>query len=309
MRVFFSPRYSVPLPGHVFVPSKFSLAVEELLRRGLIRPDDLFEPEPASRDELLLVHSPAWVDKALQGRLTPEDAERLELPWSPALVEAHRIHARGTIEACREALRTGLGLHAGGGSHHAFPAHGEGYCLFNDLALGVRSALAEGRLRRAAVVDLDVHQGNGTAAAFAGDPRVFTFSMHQESNYPASKTYGTMDVGLEDGAGDEAYLEALRRALPRVLDESGAELVVYQAGVDPYEKDQLGGLRLTEGGLRERDRTVFREAFRRGQPVAVTLGGGYAADPGVTARLHANTMEEALRLHRRLWRAHEERKP
>ncbi len=302
MRLFFSPRYTVDLGEHVFATAKFSAVAAELLRRGLASDEDFVEPAPASRDDLLLVHDAAWVDRVLQGRLSAEDLERLELPASPVLTLAHRLHAQGTIEACREASRTGLGVHVGGGSHHAFAGHGEGYCLFNDLALGVRKTLAEGRARRVLIADLDVHQGNGTASIFAGETRVFTFSMHQESNYPIVKPPSSLDIGLEDGTGDEDYLDQLRSTFPRLLDEQAPDLVVYQAGVDAFERDQLGGLALTEAGLRERDRIVFRESFKRGCPVAMTLGGGYAAEPADTVRLHANTIEEGVLLQMKLWK-------
>ena len=231
--------------------------------------------------------------KAVSGGLTPEEEALLELRWSPALSAAHRLCARGTLEACRDALKGGLGLHVGGGSHHAFAGHGEGYCLLNDLAAALLALQAERRLSRAAVVDLDVHQGNGTAAILAGRQGLFTFSMHQEDLYPAVKPPSTRDVGLPAGTEDAKYLRILEEELAAFLARR-PELVLYQAGVDVWEGDALGGLALSAEGVAARDRLVFSACRARGIPVAVTLGGGYAERPETTAELHARTMRIAL---------------
>lgn len=284
-RFVFSPEYSVDLGDHAFVTRKFALAAALVRRLG-----EFVEPQAATREQLLLAHDEAWVDKVLRCRMTPEDEALMELPFSPAVSRAHQLSAGGTILACRDALERGVGLHAGGGSHHAFADHGEGFCVLNDIAVGILQMRAERRISRAAVIDLDVHHGNGTAAIFAGDPDVFTFSMHQGDLYPEKKPASSLDVSLKPGTTDEPYLRALKDSLPRVF-ELEPELVVYQAGVDPFERDALGGLKLTEDGLLRRDMMV-REACRsRGVPVAVTLGGGYAQTPETTARLHANTLE------------------
>jgi acetoin utilization deacetylase AcuC-like enzyme len=283
-RFVFSPRYSADIGDHVFPTAKFALTADLLRSRG-----EFVEPELPAREDLLLAHDEEWVDKVLSGRMSLDDELRMELAFSPAVSEAHRLAAAGTALACRDALERGVGLHVGGGSHHAFRDHGEGFCVLNDIAVGLLKMRAEGRVLRAAVIDLDVHQGNGTAAIFRADPAVFTFSMHQQDIYPAVKERGSLDVGLGPGTGDREYLSRLRESLPRVFDH-GPQLVVYQAGVDCWEKDLLGGLKLTAEGLRERDRTVYEECRKRRIPVAVTVGGGYADVIKDTALLHAQTL-------------------
>ncbi len=275
----FSPRYSVAIGDHVFPTRKFALTAELLKDAG-----DFIAPEEPSREELLLAHAPGWVDRVLSGRLSLDEEMRLELPFSPEVSLAHRLAVSGTILACRHALSRGVGLHVGGGSHHAFPDHGEGFCVLNDIACAVRACAV-----RAAVIDLDAHQGNGTAAIFSGDPEVFTFSMHQADLYPERKEGGSLDVELAAGTGDEEYLRRLKECLPRVFAFK-PRLVVYQAGVDCAEGDLLGGLRLTAGGLRRRDESVRDACRKAGVPAAVTLGGGYSADLGRTASLHAQTL-------------------
>ena len=247
------------------------------------------EPREPSREDLLLAHDASWVDKVISGRMSLEDETLLELPFTAEVALAHRLQAEGTILACRHALEGGVGLHAGGGSHHAFRDHGEGFCVLNDIAVGILKMRQEGRIRRAAVIDLDVHQGNGTASIFSGDLEVFTFSMHQDAIYPPVKERSSFDVGLAAGMEDEEYLRLLREHLPRVFAHR-PELVVYQAGVDCWEKDLLGGLKLTEAGLSARDELIYKECRQRQLPVVVTLGGGYSADVRETARLHARTL-------------------
>lgn len=284
-RFVFSPGYVVDLGEHAFATRKFALAAALVRRRG-----EFVEPPPATREQLLLAHDEAWVDKVLAGRMTPADEKLMELPFSPAIARAHVLAAGGTILACRDALERGVGLHVGGGSHHAFAGHGEGFCVLNDLAIGILQMRAERRLSRAAVIDLDVHHGNGTAALFAGDPDVFTFSIHQADLYPEVKPPSSLDVPLPPGTGDAKYLALLDEHLPQVFALE-PELVVYQAGVDVYEGDRLGGLKLTEEGIIRRDMLVRDACRARGVPVAVTLGGGYADSAETTARLHANTLE------------------
>ncbi len=283
-RVVFSPDYAVDYGGHSFAADKFRLAAEAL--KGAV---ELVAPAEPSRDDLLLAHDAAWTDKVLSSSLTEADLKRLELPFSPEISRAHRLAVGGTVLAARHALETGTGLHCGGGAHHAFRGHGEGYCALNDLAVAILKLRAEGRLSRAAVVDLDVHQGNGTAAIFSGDAAVFTFSMHQGDLYPEMKERSSLDVELRAGTGDAEYYDALRRSLRAVMDFK-PDLVLYQAGADPWEKDRLGGLKLTEIGLLERDRAVRETCALHGVPVAVTLGGGYGPTPADTARLHARTL-------------------
>jgi acetoin utilization deacetylase AcuC-like enzyme len=285
VKVFYSPQYEVALPGHIWPTSKYRLIAERL-------------PQPcvtsfaeATWDDLALVHTREYLDKLRDGRLTAEEIATLELPWHSGLAAAFRLMVGGTAAAARAALEDGQAAHLGGGLHHAFANHGEGFCPLNDVAVAVR--VAQQRIQRAAIVDLDVHHGNGTAMIFEGDETVFTFSMHQQHNYPLFKPRGDLDIGLEDGAGDDRYLSALSDALPRVFD-GGPELVVYLAGADPYELDRLGGLALTKAGLAERDRVIVAAARRAGVPLATVLAGGYAADIADTVAIHVNTMTAML---------------
>jgi acetoin utilization deacetylase AcuC-like enzyme len=294
LRIFFSSEYEVALPGHVWPTSKYRLIKErcESMVSGLI----VQEPARASWDELALAHSPEYLEKLRTNTLTQDEIATLELPWRPALADAFRLMVGGTCAAARAALEDGCAAHLGGGLHHAFAAHGEGFCPLNDVAVAIRLLQRDGAVARAAVVDLDVHHGNGTAMIFERDPRVFTFSMHQQHNYPFFKPRSDLDIGLEDGAGDDAYLTQLRGALPRVI-ESTREIAVYLAGADPFERDQLGGLRLTKAGLRERDRLVIDASRRAGVPLATVLAGGYARDVRDTVDIHAATVEEMAGLH------------
>ena len=223
------------------------------------------------------------------GALTSEEIATLELPWQPAFGDVFRLMTGGTIGACRAALEDGAGGHLGGGLHHAFANHGEGFCPVNDVAIAIRVLQRDRRIARAAVIDLDVHHGNGTAMIFERDDSVFTFSMHQQHNYPFYKPRSDLDVGLADGTRDDRYLEELHTSLPRVL-KSGPDLVIYVAGVDPFERDRLGGLALTAAGLAARDRAVVQTARAASVPLAVVLAGGYATDPAETAALHATTI-------------------
>ena len=251
---------------------------------------DIIDPCEPARDDLLLAHDPVWVDKIMAGHLSAADVSRLELPFSPLIAAAHRLAAGGTTLACRHALESGAGLHCGGGAHHAFRGHGEGYCAVNDIAVAILKLRAEGKITRAAVVDLDVHQGNGTASIFAENPDVFTFSMHQADTYPEVKTKSSLDIEVLSGVGDAEYYDKLGHGLKAVMDFK-PELIVYQAGVDVWQKDRLGGLALSERGVWERDAAVRDACRRHGVPVAVTLGGGYGPTPEDTARLHTATLK------------------
>jgi len=254
------------------------------------------EPAPASWDELALAHSPEYLEKLRNNTLTQDEIATLELPWRPELADAFRLMVGGTCAGARAALDDGCAAHLGGGLHHAFAAHGEGFCPLNDVAVAIRVLQREAAVAHAAVVDLDVHHGNGTAMIFERDPRVFTCSMHQQHNYPFFKPRSDLDIGLADGTRDDSYLTHLRGALPRVI-ESNPEIVVYLAGADPFEGDQLGGLRLTKAGLRERDRLVIDAARRAGVPLVTVLAGGYARDVRDTVDIHAATVEEMAGLH------------
>lgn len=301
MKFVFSTDYSVDIGAHVFPTEKFALVCGLLKEKGLAEAQDFEDPGEASRKDLLLVHTPRWVEKILDGRTDLDDEILMELPWSKALARAHSKAAAGTLLAARHALQGGLGVHVGGGSHHAFADHGEGFCVFNDLAVAIRAFQRETPGFKAAVIDLDVHQGNGTAAIFAQDPSVGTFSMHQEDNYPLVKPPSTVDIGLPGGTSDEKYLKLLSERLGPFLDDVRPALALYQAGVDCWEGDALGGLKLSRKGLAARDEAVFAACFERKAPVVITLGGGYAARIEDTAALHAQTISIGLESHRRDW--------
>lgn len=283
------PGYEVDIGPHVYPTRKYRLVRDRLLAEGTIVEGDVMEPAPASDDQVALVHTPEYVRKIKTGTLSHSEQLLLEVPFSPALREAAWLCAGGSVLAGRLALERGIAVHLGGGFHHAFPDHGEGFCLINDVAIAIRALQGEGAVRRAAVIDLDVHHGNGTAAIFRGDPDVFTFSMHQERNYPASKPPSHLDIGLEDGTGDAEYLALLEQRLADVLARN-PDLVFYLAGADPYRFDQLGGLGLTLDGLRRRDALVFERARGAGAAVAVCLAGGYALSADDTVEIHCNTV-------------------
>lgn len=286
--------YEVDIGPHVFPTAKYRLVRERLIAAGVIAAGDVVRPVPATDDEVRLVHDAAYVERINRSALSLEEQVVLEVPFSVALRNAAWICAGGTILAGRLALERGAAaVHLGGGFHHAFPDHGEGFCLINDVAIAVRALQRTGAIQRAAVIDCDVHHGNGTAAIFGGDAAVFTFSIHQERNYPSWKPPSDVDVGLDDGAGDETYLAALEAHLPTILQVHRPQLVCYLAGADPYKADQLGGLGLTLDGLRQRDEYVFECAARAGVPVVVTLAGGYAARSEDTVEIHCNTVRAA----------------
>jgi acetoin utilization deacetylase AcuC-like enzyme len=292
MLVFHCDKYLVPLPaGHRFPIGKYRLLREMLERDGFVRPAELRESHPIQVESLLLAHTPQYVESVVRGTLDSGDQRRLGFPWSEELVLRSRCSAGGTLAAAFAALEDGVAGNLAGGTHHAFADHGEGYCTFNDHAVAIRTLQREGRIRRAAVVDLDVHQGNGTAAIFAGDPDVFTFSMHGAKNFPFRKQRSSLDLELPDGCGDREYLETLEQHLPSAIE--GADIVFYQGGVDPLAEDTLGRLSLTHGGLRARDRLVFEAARSRALPMVLTLGGGYARPIDLSALAHAGTYREA----------------
>jgi len=262
--------------------------------RGLLPARAIAEPDRAERWALALVHTPEYVEAVLEGGLSPLEVRRLGFPWSPELRERSLRTVQGTVEAAYDALDCGLGLNLAGGTHHAFPGHGEGFCVLNDVAIAVRLLQRDGRLTRTAIVDLDVHQGNGTARIFADDPDVFTFSMHGARNFPFRKERSGLDVELDDGCPDDAYLAALDAHLGPVLDAVRPELVFYLAGADPYVHDRFGRLGLTVRGLETRDRRVFDALRRRGLPVVVTMAGGYARDLEDVVTIQTNTVQAAL---------------
>ena len=289
-KLVYHDRYDLNLGPHVFPSQKFKLIYEMLLREGLATEQDFLRPGAASDEDILRVHTREWVRKLKTGTLTASDVMKLEVPYSPELVEAVWLAAGGTILAAQSALRDGFGSNLSGGFHHAYPGHGEGFCAIHDVGVGIRKLQADGAVKKAIVVDTDVHHGNGTAAIFRNDPTVFTLSIHQENNYPAHKPASSIDLNMEDGVEDEEYLGALLPAVRRALEEFQPEVLFYVGGADPYCEDQLGGLALTKEGLKRRDRGVFEEARRRGIPVVTTLAGGYARRVEDTVRIHVNTI-------------------
>ncbi|MBP1607070.1 MAG: acuC [Acidobacteria bacterium] len=294
MKCFYTDRFVLPLPPtHRFPMEKYQRLRERLLADGVLRPEDLCEPPAASWDELRLVHDDEYLRAVAEGRLAPDLQRRIGFPWSPAMVERSRRSVGGTIAAARAALGDGIAANLAGGTHHAFRDRGEGYCVFNDVAVAARVLLQAGACARIAVVDCDVHQGNGTAAIFRGDPAVFTFSLHGEKNYPFKKETSDLDITLPDGARDDEYLAALEASLRAVVARHDPEFVFYVAGADPYEGDRLGRLGVTVSGLAARDRLVFSACRGAGLPVAVSMGGGYAHDVDAIVAIHVNTIREA----------------
>jgi acetoin utilization deacetylase AcuC-like enzyme len=294
MRVCYTPRYYADIgEGHVFPIRKFELVRDRLVAEGTLTPAEIYEPREAPVADVLLVHTDDYVTRLRAGSLSQREIRRLGLPWSKALVRRSFLATAGTCAAARFALDEGIGANLAGGTHHAFPDHGEGFCVLNDVAVAV-SVLRRDRLaRRFAVVDLDVHQGNGTASIFEGDAEVFTFSMHGAKNYPLFKTRSSLDVELADGTGDDEYLARLAEALPRVLAAAQPDLVVYLAGSDPHERDRLGRLKLTFEGLKRRDVMVLESCRDVGIPVCLTISGGYGRDVNDTVAVHVNTVRVA----------------
>ena len=304
MKAFYSDTFVLPLPEqHRFPMAKYRLLRERLVEERILSAADLHVPEPIAWDDLLLVHDAGYVSAVANGTLTADAQRRIGFPWSPMMVERSRRSVGATLAAAREVLGVAQGASPGGcaiaanlagGTHHAFRDRGEGYCVFNDVAVAAAVLLRDGVIARAAVVDCDVHQGNGTAAIFQGDPSVFTFSLHGAKNFPFRKEVSDLDVIFDDGASDVEYLDALRAHLPGVLDRQQPHVVFYLAGADPYEGDRLGRLKLTIEGLRSRDRIVFEACRDRDLPLVIAMSGGYAPAVGAIVTIHANTIREAV---------------
>jgi acetoin utilization deacetylase AcuC-like enzyme len=294
LKLIYDDRYDLNLGSHVFPSQKYRLVYERLLQDRIASEGDFLKPAPASDEDILRVHSQDYVYKLKTGSLTRAEVMRMEVPYSAELIEACWLAAGGSILAARRALEDGFSANIGGGFHHAYPDHGEGFCVIHDVAVAIRKMQAEGAIERAMVVDTDVHQGNGTAAIFGGDETVFTMSIHQEHNYPYPKPPSTLDVNLPDGVGDADYLAILEKYLHRSFDQFSPQLLFYVAGADPYGEDQLGGLALTLDGLARRDALVMGYAQRNQVPAAVTLAGGYARKLEDTVSIHANTIKAAI---------------
>jgi acetoin utilization deacetylase AcuC-like enzyme len=299
MKCSYHPSYQVALPaGHPFPMSKYALLKDRLLAERILAVGDILEPAPLDLPTLNLVHTREYLAKLEASALSAVEQRRLGLPWSEALWQRSRLASAGTLLAARAALEDGLAGNLAGGTHHAFADHGEGFCVLNDVAIAIRKLQGERSINRAAVIDLDVHQGNGTAAIFEEDNDVFTFSMHGERNYPLAKMQSNLDIPLKDGVGDDEYLEALQRHLPNVLDTANADAVFYLAGVDVAAQDRYGKLALTEQGIRLRDRYVIETVRSAGVSLVIVLAGGYAPTRARTAELHAHAFREAVAFER-----------
>jgi len=295
----YHPAYEVPLsPNHPFPMSKYPLLKALLLNEGIIAPEDLVQPEPLGMPALERVHTREYLERLTSSTLSAAEIRRLGLPWSDLLWQRSIVAAGGTMLAARMALADGLAANLAGGTHHAFPDHGEGFCVLNDVAIAIEQLRAEDTIERAAVIDLDVHQGNGTAAIFEHVDEVFTFSMHGERNYPLAKMRSNLDVPLRDGIGDAEYLDQLAENLPLVMDKSRAQLAFYLAGVDVAAGDRYGKLALSESGVAQRDRFVIDTVRRRGVPLVIVLAGGYAVSRQRTAELHSHVFRAAKAFER-----------
>jgi len=297
VHAFYSDHYVIDLPAnHRFPIQKYRRIRERLLAEGTLRADELLEPTLADPRDICRVHTKDYWEQLSRGTLPAAAIRRLGLPWSESLVRRSRASVQGTLSAARIAIREAVAANLAGGTHHAFPDRGEGYCVLNDIAVAIRTLQHDAWVQRMAIVDCDVHQGNGTAAIFANEPDVFTFSIHGDHNYPFRKVPGTLDIALPDGTGDDAYLRALEPAVSRLLAEFRPGLVFYLAGADAHEGDRLGRLRLTHGGLRRRDELVLRACRDAAVPVAIALGGGYGQDLDDTVEAHCSTIRAARAL-------------
>lgn len=293
MKFIYADEYDLHLGNHVFPSIKYRLIKEKLVSDGIARPQDIVAPPAATEDEIALVHSRDYIRKLQTGKLSHVEILRMEIPYSPELVRAVWLSAGGSILAGRTALSEGTCANIGGGFHHAYPDHGEGFCVLHDVAIAIRALQKEKIIERAMTVDVDVHHGNGTAAIFAGDHSVFTLSIHQANNYPYPKPPSSLDIHLADGTGDEEYLREFEQGLDPAVSKFQPDIIMYVAGADPYREDQLGGLKLTLEGLEKRDRLVFEKARAKKIPVAVTLAGGYARKVEDTVAIHATTIRIA----------------
>jgi acetoin utilization deacetylase AcuC-like enzyme len=303
MKVFYSPNYYADIGyGHVFPIRKFELVRDRLLREGTLQPNQLQEPTPATIDDVLQVHTSDYVTRLQAGTLSNQEIRRLGLPWSESLVRRSFYAVGGTIAAAHEALDTGVGCNLAGGTHHSFADRGEGFCVLNDVAVAFRTLQRTGRIKRAAIVDCDVHQGNGTATILAGDRDVFTLSLHGAKNYPLFKARSSLDIELDDGTTDEPYLEKLRASLPMVFAHH-PELIFYLGGADPYVGDKLGRLSLTIAGLRRRDELVLRECYEHEIPVVTVMSGGYGEAISDTVEIHCNTIRAVIEVFGNLERS------
>ncbi len=295
-KLVYSDHYDLHLGSHVFPSQKYRMVHDRMISSGFARREDFVEPQPATDEDMLLVHERAWIDKLQEGTLSLQELLKLEVPYSHEMIRGFWLMAGGTILAAQNALRDGFGFSIGGGFHHAFPAHGEGFCAIHDVAVAIRRLQKDGAIRNALVVDTDCHHGNGTAAIFANDRSVLTLSIHQSNNYPSEKPPSTIDLNLADGVSDDEYLDRLRPAYEIAVTGFKPDLIMHVSGADPFMEDQLGGLLLTFDGLSRRDRMIYEIARDNHIPVAATLAGGYAFNVHDTVTIHVNTAKAAAQV-------------
>jgi acetoin utilization deacetylase AcuC-like enzyme len=294
LKTYYSDIFTLPLPpDHRFPIDKYSRLRQTILEKGIVNAQDMHIPGPAERRQIGYAHHPDYIKRVFDGALSGKEIRRIGFPWSPELVERSRRSVDGTIAACRAAVQDGISVNLAGGTHHAHAGFGSGFCVFNDCAIAARTMQAESRTSQVVILDCDVHQGDGTAAIFSGDPSVFTFSIHGAHNFPFRKIDSDIDLALEDGAGDDSYLYSLEKGLERIFSQFEADLVIYLAGADPYFDDRLGRLALTKIGLEKRDQLVLRYVQEVGLPLVIVMAGGYARDVNDTVDIHANTVRLA----------------
>ncbi len=295
MKIFYTDTFPIPLPeNHSFPKGKYDLLRRRIMESQIAQHVDLQIPRPATYGEIIRAHAPTYVNRLQNGELSAKEIRRVGLPWSAEIVRRARYSAGGTIEACRAALEEGIAVNLGGGTHHAFSDHGQGYCWLNDSVIASRAIQAEGLAGRILIIDCDVHQGNGTAAIVNNDPTIFTFSIHGKNNFPYQKEKSDLDIALENGADNAVYLKALEKGLKESMNVACADLVIYLAGADPYKDDRFGRLALTKNGLAARDRLVFQSCLDAGLPTAVTMAGGYARNVQDTVDIHFQSILAAL---------------
>ena len=299
MDLFYADHFVLPLPeGHRFPMAKYQLLRQRVIESGLVEPERLKVPQPVTQAELSLVHHEHYLDKVFNGSLSEREIRRIGFPWSPEMVERSQRSVGATIAACRSALKEGIAANLAGGTHHAYPDHGEGYCVYNDVAVAARVMQGEGLVNKVLILDCDVHQGNGTAAIFQGDDSVFTFSIHGSKNFPFHKEASDLDIALPDGTEDEAYLAALEGGLGLALEQTEAQLAIYVSGADPFSGDRLGRLALSKAGLKRRDQMVLESCHQARLPVAITMAGGYAREVTDTVDIHFQTLQIAKEVQR-----------
>jgi acetoin utilization deacetylase AcuC-like enzyme len=298
MKLFYCDEFVLPLPPHHRFPmAKYRLLRESLAASGVFASADFISPPAASFTELARAHAPDYVLRMEAGEVSAQEMRVIGFPWSPEMIERSRRSSGATLDACRHALKEGAAANLAGGTHHAFYDRGEGYCVFNDAAVAARALVAENLAEKILIVDCDVHQGNGTASILAKDETTFTFSIHGAHNFPFTKETSDLDIELDDGCGDAAYLQALAGGLEQSFAAIAPDIVIYIAGADPFEGDKLGRLKISKDGLMRRDEMVFQACYTRGVPVAVAMAGGYAWDVNDTVEIHANTVKTAKRVY------------